>query len=82
MTRQTDGDRPISRNLPFERAFIEWLPQRAAGVVMFILKQAWACLFGILFIIAIVLTTLIWQPDWPIRGCRKTSGNQSLFSRR
>jgi len=31
---------------------------------MFILKQAWACLFAILLLVAIIGTKVIWQPDW------------------
>ncbi|MCO4825589.1 MAG: DUF817 domain-containing protein [Amylibacter sp.] len=37
-----------------------------AEVVMFVLKQAWAALFGILFIIALIGTAAIWQPDWVV----------------
>ncbi|MDB4558982.1 DUF817 domain-containing protein [Amylibacter sp.] len=37
-----------------------------AEVVMFVLKQAWAALFGILFIIALIGTAAIWQPDWAL----------------
>lgn len=33
---------------------------------MFVAKQAWACLFGILFIVALILTALFWQDNWPI----------------
>lgn len=42
------------------------LPVAVAELVMFILKQAWACLFGGLFLIAIIATRLIWGPDWPM----------------
>jgi uncharacterized membrane protein YoaT (DUF817 family) len=37
-----------------------------AELVMFVLKQGWACLFGGLLLIAIITTRLIWQPDWPL----------------
>lgn len=33
---------------------------------MFVLKQAWACLFGGLFLIAIILTRIVWDASWPI----------------
>lgn len=42
------------------------LPAPLAELVMFVLKQAWACLFGISLLIAIIGTKAIWQPDWPI----------------
>lgn len=33
---------------------------------MFALKQGWAALFGICLLAAIIGTSLIWQPDWPL----------------
>jgi uncharacterized membrane protein YoaT (DUF817 family) len=33
---------------------------------MFLLKQAWASLFGLMFIIALILTSIIWQDDYPL----------------
>lgn len=42
------------------------VPMLLAEVVMFVLKQAWAALFGILFIIALIGTAAIWQPDWAL----------------
>jgi uncharacterized membrane protein YoaT (DUF817 family) len=42
------------------------LPFALAELVMFILKQGWACLFGGLLLLAIIMTKLIWQPDWPV----------------
>ncbi|WP_089994418.1 DUF817 domain-containing protein [Cognatiyoonia koreensis] len=42
------------------------LPVPLAELVMFILKQAWACLFAILLLIAIIGTKAIWQQDWPL----------------
>ncbi len=38
----------------------------AAELVMFVLKQGWACLFGGLLLAGIIGTRLIWQPDWPL----------------
>ncbi|MBT8477198.1 MAG: DUF817 domain-containing protein [Alphaproteobacteria bacterium] len=43
------------------------LPHGLASFVMFGLKQGWACLFGGLLLIAILVTRAIWQPDWPIQ---------------
>jgi uncharacterized membrane protein YoaT (DUF817 family) len=42
------------------------LPFAVAELVMFVLKQGWACLFGGLLLAAIIGTKLIWQPDWPL----------------
>lgn len=42
------------------------LPFALAELVMFVLKQGWACLFGGLLLVAILLTKAIWQPDWPL----------------
>ncbi|KAB7616397.1 DUF817 domain-containing protein [Amylibacter sp. SFDW26] len=33
---------------------------------MFFLKQAWASLFGLIFLIVIIITSLIWQDDWAL----------------
>ena len=43
------------------------LPFALAELVMFILKQGWACLFGGLLLLAIITTKFIWQPDWPLQ---------------
>jgi uncharacterized membrane protein YoaT (DUF817 family) len=43
------------------------LPFAMAELVMFILKQGWACLFGGLLLAAIIATKLVWQPDWPLQ---------------
>lgn len=42
------------------------LPYALAELVMFVLKQGWACLFGGLLLAAIIGTRLIWQPGWPV----------------
>ena len=34
---------------------------------MFVLKQGWACLFGGLLLLAILLTKAVWHPDWPLQ---------------
>lgn len=53
-----------------ERYLGDWmrarLPFGIAEFVVFGLKQGWACLFGGLMLGAIILTSLIWNPDWPI----------------
>lgn len=33
---------------------------------MFVLKQGWACLFGALLLLALLVTDAIWSTDWPI----------------
>ena len=43
-----------------------YLPVPLAELVMFVLKQAWACLFAILLLIAIIGSKLIWQADWSV----------------
>lgn len=54
-----------------ERHMGDWararLPYALAELVMFILKQGWACLFGGLLLAAIIGTKLIWNPDWPVQ---------------
>ncbi len=37
-----------------------------AEFVMFVLKQGWSALFGILILLAIIGTRAIWQDDWPL----------------
>jgi uncharacterized membrane protein YoaT (DUF817 family) len=59
---------PDTRSL--EHRMGDWararLPFAVAELVMFVLKQGWACLFGGLLLLAIIATKLIWQPDWPL----------------
>jgi uncharacterized membrane protein YoaT (DUF817 family) len=43
------------------------LPGAVADLVMFVLKQGWACLFGGLLLLAIIGTKLVWNPDWPVQ---------------
>lgn len=57
-TRQTErrlGDLIRARLSPLTTEF-----------VMFVLKQGWSALFGILILLAIILTRAVWQADWPI----------------
>ncbi len=59
------------------------LPYALAELVMFVLKQGWACLFGGLLLLAIITTKSVWQPGWPL--CRYDAlflfaiGTQALF---
>ncbi|MGL6211471.1 MAG: DUF817 domain-containing protein [Paracoccaceae bacterium] len=62
---------PLPNTTPgLERRLGDWararLPFALAELVMFVLKQGWACLFGGLLLAAIIATKLIWHPDWPI----------------
>jgi uncharacterized membrane protein YoaT (DUF817 family) len=43
------------------------LPFALAEFVMFVLKQGWACLFGGLLLAAIIVTKLVWQPEWSLQ---------------
>ena len=42
------------------------LPFALAESVMFVAKQAWAALFGILMLGLLIMTSLIWQADWAL----------------
>ncbi len=42
------------------------LPHALSELVMFGLKQGWACLFGGLMLAALIATKAIWQSDWPV----------------
>ncbi|MEL6336213.1 MAG: DUF817 domain-containing protein [Pseudomonadota bacterium] len=62
---------PIERHrLALERRLGDWargrLPAALTEFVMFGLKQAWAALFGGLLLAAIIVTKLVWQPDWAL----------------
>ncbi|SMO31743.1 DUF817 domain-containing protein [Paracoccus laeviglucosivorans] len=54
-----------------ERRLGDWarkrVPRPIVDLVLFVLKQGWACLFGALMLAAIMLSHRLWQPDWPIR---------------
>ena len=53
-----------------ERRLGDWargrLHPHVAEFVMFVLKQGWAALFGILFVCALMLTKAVWSDDWVI----------------
>jgi uncharacterized membrane protein YoaT (DUF817 family) len=40
------------------------LPSTLVEFIMFVLKQAWACLFGILFLAVLIISSAIWQDNW------------------
>ena len=63
--------KPTVQSTPrLERRLGDWararLPFGLAEIIMFVLKQGWACLFGGLLLLAILLTKAIWQADWPL----------------
>ena len=51
-----------------ERRLGDWARARlhpyVAEFIMFVLKQGWAAMFGILFLVAIIGTKAVWQEDW------------------
>lgn len=53
-----------------ERAFGDamraTLPHSIVELVMFTLKQGWACLFGALMLAGLLVTDQIWQDSWPL----------------
>lgn len=53
-----------------ERRMGDWarrrLPPTGAELAMFVLKQGWAALFGGLLLAAILISKLVWQPDWAL----------------
>lgn len=48
------------------RAVRRRLPHWAGELVLFGLKQAWACLFGGLMLVALLVSKALWQPGWAI----------------
>lgn len=58
-------------NLQIERILGDWvrsnLPTTMIEFIMFVLKQAWACLFGILFLVALIISSAIWQNNWALQ---------------
>ena len=58
------GTRAIERHLgDWARAR---LPAGVAELVMFILKQGWAALFGILLLTGLIVSKAIWRPEWAL----------------
>jgi uncharacterized membrane protein YoaT (DUF817 family) len=74
MTHANDSNDPASSR-PRTRRLEHRLGERARAVlppsvvefVMFVLKQGWACLFGGLLLLALLLTDAVWQEGWPVR---------------
>lgn len=60
----------LNRTRQLERRLGDWmrarLPFVVAELVMFILKQGWAAIFGAALLICIILSSRIWQEAWPI----------------
>ena len=56
--------------LPIERRLGDriraHLPFAIAEFVMFVLKQGWACLFGITMLALLIGTKAVWHPDWAL----------------
>lgn len=42
------------------------LPHGLAEFTMFVLKQGWACLFGALMLLGLLLSDALWQDRWPL----------------
>ncbi|MEP5152809.1 DUF817 domain-containing protein [Planktotalea sp.] len=42
------------------------LPRPITELVMFTLKQAWACLFGALMLLGLIVSDMIWQDSWAL----------------
>lgn len=53
-----------------ERRLGNWARARLPGglveLIMFVLKQGWACLFGALLLMMLLVTKALWSPDWPV----------------
>jgi uncharacterized membrane protein YoaT (DUF817 family) len=59
------------RETRIERRLGDWararLPAALVELIMFVLKQGWACLFGALLLAALLITRAIWSPDWSLQ---------------
>ncbi len=42
------------------------LSPRAAEIAVFVFKQLSACLFGASILLLLIVTSAVWQPDWPV----------------
>ncbi len=60
----------MTRGTGLERALGDWararLPGAVVELIMFVLKQGWACLFGALLLAALLVTRAVWSDDWPV----------------
>lgn len=59
-----------SRTRALERRLGDWmrarLPFAVAELIMFVLKQGWAGIFGGLLLIGMIVSARLWQPDWAL----------------
>lgn len=64
------GQGQLETTSRIEHALDAWararLPLGLADLALFLLKQAWACLFGGLMLVGIVLSKAVWQDDWSL----------------
>ncbi|MCL4105378.1 UNVERIFIED_CONTAM: hypothetical protein GTU68_055509 [Idotea baltica] len=60
----------MSDSLRIERRIGRWvrsaLPSFLRELALFVLKQAWACLFGGTLLFLIIISSLIWSDDFPL----------------
>lgn len=64
MTKLNQNTRAMERRLG-DRMRAK-LPHPIAELVMFVLKQGWACLFGAMMLVGIIGSKLVWQDDWTL----------------
>ena len=61
---------PQNRTRQLERHLGDWMRRRlpfgVAEFVMFVLKQGWAAIFGAALLAGIIISSRIWQADWPV----------------
>lgn len=61
---------PKTSTLLLEKRIGRFVRARTKGVagelLVFVLKQVWAALFGIVFLLAIIVTSMIWQDGWAV----------------
>lgn len=63
-TRMTQTTRSLERRLGDGMRTL--LPRPIAELVMFTLKQAWACLFGALMLAGLIVSDIIWSDQWAL----------------
>lgn len=79
MTRQDTDQRsdksspspPLSETRALERRLGDGVRTHLPGIlgelVMFLLKQGWACLFGFAMLAGLILSDRLWQESWPLQ---------------
>ena len=69
--QRRDMTQPVGATRRLEHRLGDWararLPAPLTDLVMFTLKMGWSALFGGLLLIAIILSKMIWQPDWALQ---------------